>query len=287
MTLKDPTPTPPKTNLAMPQQYPGGHPHGSQTKAPRQGQQAVILLSRFRPGHSLWGLAQLMMAPLRTITVPGLLFQKILGSGKDGGFGLSPGLNYQGVFSVFASPDQASAYLHGAQQVKAYRDHANEFFAAQLQPLSCRGAWSGFRFDSPAGAAEQYPRESPEPGGNYPSGPVASLTRASIRPQKAMAFWRQSPDAESDLANASGCDLAVGLGEAPVLRQATFSLWKDQAAMDAYARSGAHQRAITAAYGQDFFSESMFVRFHPVAIYGCWKNQSFGPPPSQEGVLTA
>lgn len=287
MALKDPTPTRQKTDVAMPQQYPGGHPHGGQTEAPRQGQQAVILLSRFRPGHSLWGLAQLMMAPLKKITVPGLLFQKILGSGQDGGFGLRPGLNYQGVFSVFASPDQASAYLHGAQQVKAYRDHADEFFAAQLQPLSCRGAWSGFRFESTAGASAQYPRETPEQASICPVGPVASLTRASIRPHKAMDFWRQSPDAETDLANAAGCELAVGLGEAPVLRQATFSLWKDQAAMDAYARSGAHQRAIAAAYGRDFFSESMFVRFHPVAIYGCWKNQSFGPPPSQEDVIAA
>jgi hypothetical protein len=287
MALKDPTPTPPKTDVVMPQQFPGRRAHGSQTEAPQQGQQAVILLSRFRSGQSLWGLAQLMMAPLRTITVPGLVFQKILGSGQDGGFGLRPGLNYQGVFSVFASPDQASAYLHGAQQVKAYRDHADEFFAAQLQPLSCRGAWSGFRFDSPAEALEPPRRESPEQGGSGPPGPLASLTRASIRPDKALAFWRQSPDAESDLAHASGCALAVGLGEAPVLRQATFSLWKDQAAMDAYARSGAHQRAIKAAYGQDFFSESMFVRFHPVAMYGCWKNQGFGPFPPQEGALAA
>jgi hypothetical protein len=45
--------------------------------------------------------------------------------------------------------------------------------------------------------------------------------------------------------------------------------------MDAYAHSGAHQRAIEAAYGQKFFSESMFVRFHPLRLEGQWQGQRF------------
>ena len=73
---------------------------------------------------------------------------------------------------------------------------------------------------------------------------MAALTRASIRPLQALRFWRRSPPAEGALERAEGCLLAVGLGEAPLLRQATFSVWENQAAMDAYARSGAHQEAI-------------------------------------------
>jgi hypothetical protein len=49
--------------------------------------------------------------------------------------------------------------------------------------------------------------------------------------------------------------------------------------MDAYAHSGAHQRAIQAAYGQKFFSESMFVRFHPLRLEGQWQGQRFLRPP--------
>jgi spheroidene monooxygenase len=69
--------------------------------------------------------------------------------------------------------------------------------------------------------------------------------------------------------------LATGLGEAPVFRQATFSLWKNTAAMDAYARTGAHRDAISAAWKHQFFSESMFVRFEPLSLQGRWKGQSF------------
>jgi quinol monooxygenase YgiN len=287
MALKDPNPTPPKTNAAMTQSYLGGHPHSSQTHTPPQGQQVVVLLSRFRPGQSIWGVAQLVLGPLRKVNAPGLLFQKILGSGQEGGFGLRPGLDYQGVFSVFDSPSHAASYLRSAEQVQAYRDHAEEFFAAQLQPISCRGTWSGFGFDAASQTSDQPLHDGKEHAGNSPSGPVASLTRASIRPHKARAFWAQSPDAESELAHADGCQLAVGLGEAPILRQATFSLWESQEAMDAYARSGAHQRAIRAAYGQDFFSESMFVRFRPMALYGRWKNHEFGPAPLRERISAA
>jgi spheroidene monooxygenase len=99
---------------------------------------------------------------------------------------------------------------------------------------------------------------------------VAALTRASIRPRHAAAFWRHAPPSEAALAQAAGCRLAVGLGEAPLLRQATFSLWDNAAAMDAYARSGAHQAAIRAAHGGGYFSESMFVRYRVLGIEGHW-----------------
>jgi len=105
---------------------------------------------------------------------------------------------------------------------------------------------------------------------------VAALTRASIHPLRALAFWRKAPPAEVSLAQAPGCLLAAGLGEAPVLRQATFSIWDSVAAMDAYARSGAHLAAIKAAHREGYFSESMFVRFVPLAIQGQWKGVVYG-----------
>ncbi|MEN9765716.1 MAG: hypothetical protein RL397_1671 [Pseudomonadota bacterium] len=293
MALKDPTPTRLTTNATVTSSADSGSGSDRGTGALRYGalatkQQVVLLLVRFRPGATAWGVTQLVQAPFRRPRDAGLVFQKILGSGQNGGFGLRPGLNYQGVFSVFDSEDEAASYLQRSPQIATYLDHAEAAFAAQLAPLSCRGAWSGFTFGSlpPTPSAKQaeaasfvYPAETTAPGSHHSANPVASLTRASIRPLKAGAFWAQSPEAEADLAHAPGCQLAVGLGEAPLLRQATFSLWNDQSAMDAYARSGAHQRAIQAAYGREFFSESMFVRFRPVGLYGQWNGLTFAPFP--------
>jgi spheroidene monooxygenase len=62
----------------------------------------------------------------------------------------------------------------------------------------------------------------------------------------------------------------MGLGEAPLVRQCTFSVWRDTQAMLDSAHTGAHQQAITAAYKNDFFSESMFVRMRLLRTVGEW-----------------
>jgi heme-degrading monooxygenase HmoA len=108
------------------------------------------------------------------------------------------------------------------------------------------------------------------------AGSIAALTRGSLRPAVAARFWRHAPPSQQALERAPGNLLAVGLGKAPLIRQATFSLWDSLQSMNAYARQGAHQAAIEAARAQKFFSESMFVRFVPLAIRGTWKGRVYG-----------
>ena len=67
----------------------------------------------------------------------------------------------------------------------------------------------------------------------------------------------------------------MGLGEAPLVRQCTFSLWQDTAAMLQYAHQGAHQLASAAAYKHQFFSESLFVRMQVLQMAGVWQGQPF------------
>jgi spheroidene monooxygenase len=115
---------------------------------------------------------------------------------------------------------------------------------------------------------------------------LAVLTRASIRPSKIAAFWRHAPASQQAMADAPGCSLAVGLGEAPVLRQCTFSLWQDTESMTRYARGGAHGAAAQAALRQDYFTESMFVRMKLLASSGDWKTlhaQSAAPAQADHG----
>lgn len=226
------------------------------------GDVAVLVLVRWHNHAAPWGLARLPLQgwPLRA--VPGLGFAKVLGSGRHGGFGLAPGLLHQGLFLVFRGEAAARDFVDRSALMQAYRDHASECATAVLRAASSRGSWSG--------AAMQVTADLPA------SGPVAALTRASIRLPHAAAFWRHTPPAQAALAQAQGCHLAAGLGEAPVLRQATFSLWSSVAAMNAYARQGAHGQAARASVGGGWFSESMFVRFAPLALAGHWKGSELG-----------
>lgn len=223
---------------------------------------AVLLLANLRPTHWFWGWNRIAFSRWLPNRTPGLRFMKTLGSGRDGGFGLAPSASHQGVFCLFSDESAAGEFVATSPLVERYRERSDECLALTLRPASVRGAWDGMTL---------------QPGAPVPAdAPLAALTRASIRPLAAPAFWRYAPAAQNDLATADGCDLAIGLGEAPLLRQATFSLWRNAAAMDAYARSGAHQQAIRAAWQQRFFSESMFVRFEPLQIQGCWKGRHYG-----------
>lgn len=221
---------------------------------------AVVLLADLQPAAVAWGWWRVARGQRPLRSQPGLVFAKALGSGHEGGFGLRPSASRQGLIAVFDGEARADDFIERSSVVQAYRRRSRECCVLKLRATSSRGSWSGHQIVPTAPCPDL--------------GPVASLTRASIRPGRAWAFWRRSPAAEHALERAQGCSLAVGLGEAPILRQATFSLWQDQNAMDAYARSGAHQAAIHAAYGARYFSESMFVRFVPVSMQGRWKGVS-------------
>jgi hypothetical protein len=222
----------------------------------------VLVLAAWKPGAVAWGFMRLVLGawPLRGI--PGLTFSRLMGSGTDGGFVLRPGLDHHGLFLLFENEPDADRFMESSAVLVGYRAHARECCVIKLRATSCRGSWAG-RSIVPT-------RSAPD------GGPVAALTRGSVRLSRLWPFWRHSPATQASVAAAPGCELAMGLGEAPLLRQATFSLWRDQAAMDAYARSGPHLQAIRAAAQGGHLSESMFVRFVPSAIVGTWKGRHFG-----------
>jgi hypothetical protein len=247
--------------IVAPQLHAIGSDNSTQD-APASPSVALLLLVRLRAGAVPWGLSRLVLGERAIGNVRGLRFARVLGSGRDGGFGLAPGLDHQGLICFFDEEDSARAFAQGAPVMHAYRDHARESLVALLRATSCRGRWGG------ASLAVTAPPQA--------DAPMAALTRASIRLRHAAAFWRHAPATHDGIARAEGCRLAVGLGEAPLLRQATFSLWDSAQAMDAYARSGAHLAAIAGAYQQGWFSESMFVRFAPIEISGQWHGKTYG-----------
>jgi spheroidene monooxygenase len=232
------------------------------TAARTVGSVAVVMLADLLPASRSWGWSRLVLGskPLRQVV--GVGFSKVLGSGAGGGFGLSPSGTHQGLFLAFDEEEQARHFIERSPVLEAYRSRSREICVALLRACSSKGSWDGAAMTVSA----------PPPV----DGPIAALTRASIRPKHALSFWRLSPPAEVDLHAAQGCELAAGLGEAPLLRQATFSLWTDTAAMTAYARSGAHQQAIHRALTGRYFSETMFVRFVPLMVQGVWQGRQHG-----------
>ena len=225
-------------------------------------QTIVLVLADIAPPSLVWGWTRIVRGPSPWLAIDGVRFAKVLGSGYDGGFSLKPSRSRQGLFLVFHTELAAKDFLAHSALMQGYRDRSSELCVLQLRTWSCRGSWDGTAFDVTRNAPTQ--------------GPIAALTRASIHLRKASAFWQHAPPSQNAIERVQGVQLAVGLGEAPFLRQATFTVWDSVVAMDAYARTGAHLEAIKAAAQHQYFSESMFARFVPISIQGRWKERDYG-----------
>ena len=77
-----------------------------------------------------------------------------------------------------------------------------------------------------------------------------------------MRFWRSVPPVTISLKSAPGLVAAIGIGEAPIGLQGTFSLWESAAAIRDFAYKGAaHQKAIADTSAYKWYSEELFARF--------------------------
>ena len=217
----------------------------------------VFLAVNLRKEYWPWGWMRVAQGSMAIKNTDGLVFSKVMGSGQGGGFGIRPSPSHQGLICVFKDLGSAQAFCEGPI-FKSYQAKSHEFCWGMYRILASRGSW-----DSWVWAPEPSPMA-------HPNDTIAVLTRASIHANKTIAFWRHAPAAQADMNKADGCLFAMGLGEAPFVRQCTFSVWTGAAAVDAYARHGAHQKAIQAAYKHAFFSESMFVRLRVLSLQGLW-----------------
>ena len=73
----------------------------------------------------------------------------------------------------------------------------------------------------------------------------------------------------SSLLNSEGLKRAIGIGEAPLGLQGTFSLWSDPLAISKFAyRSSEHKEAISATAREKWYSEELFGRFAVIESAG-------------------
>ena len=192
--------------------------------------------------------------------IPDIRFWKLCGAGKAEGF--NPTGN-PFTIAILASWDTAELARDRTATSKIFQRYAQrsvENWTVFLQARSVRGAWDG---KTPFEAAEA-----------QADGPMAALTRASIRKSAVWQFWRQVPDISANIGAAPNVMFKAGIGELPMLDQITFSIWPDKATMDGFARTGPHGAAIKAVREGNWFSEELFARFAVHSDRGTWNGTS-------------
>lgn len=214
----------------------------------------------------LWGVAPravpaalLRMAVDRPLLArtPGASFARLLGTGAGRSFTVGDADPLHWAVLVAWRSEQDAAAFERSATVRAWSRLSRERLRVGLVPLSSRGRWSGREpFGSPDGAAHH-------------EGPVASITRARIRAGRTLGFWRSVPPVAEDLHRVPGLRCAVGIGEAPVGFQGTFSLWESTGALRGFAHRGAaHRDVMVRTPTEGWYAEELFARFAVASVTG-------------------
>ena len=179
--------------------------------------------------------------------LPGISFIKMLGTGKGESFTPKDADPTRWGILVTISENQISN-LDKSFVIRCWQKTCKKEYRVILKPISSHGFWS---------------RKQPFSVENFDwSAKIAAVTRARIVWRKNLIFWRAVPPVTESLHQSPGLLNAIGIGEAPIGLQGTFSVWKDAASLRDFAYKGrAHSEAIKATSAQQWYSEELFARF--------------------------
>lgn len=174
-------------------------------------------------------------------------FYKLMGSGKNGTFDIRPDLK-QWAILTYSDIEKLPSFISGYFNI-----FKPKITTLKLKPICGHGFWDG-----------------KQPFGNLPKnegveGKMAVLTRATIRLNKLKSFWQNVPLVAKTIDGAEGLITSYGIGEVPFIKQATLSIWENEAAMKNFAyKMTEHKTVVQKTRKFDWYSEDMFVRFKVV-----------------------
>jgi len=179
--------------------------------------------------------------------LPGISFVKMLGTGKGESFTPKDADPTRWGILVTVSENQISN-LDKSFVIRSWQKICKKEYRVILKPISSHGFWS---------------RKQPFSVEKFDwSAKIAAVTRARIVWRKNVIFWRAVPPVTESLHQSPGLLNAIGIGEAPIGLQGTFSVWKDAASLRDFAYKGkAHSEAIKATSAQQWYAEELFARF--------------------------
>jgi hypothetical protein len=221
------------------------------------------------PG-ALWRVAT---GPRRVRRLPGVRFVKLLGTGRGREFG-----------PARADMTRWAALTVSDGPPPGWPEWARRSTAScriDLAVLRVRGRWAGREPfpEAPTAADGDATKGDAIDGdaidghdavdGDDADGPVLALTRARLRPARAVTFWRSVAPVASALAGAPGLLAAFGIGEAPLGWQGTVSVWRSAPDLARFAyRHPQHRRAIEQTAANRWYAEELFARFAVLDVVG-------------------
>jgi heme-degrading monooxygenase HmoA len=207
-----------------------------------------LAIVRYRKALVPFALLAMAVHRLPMWLQQGCTFWKLLGSGRNGTFDLQPDWQQWGLLAVWESSEDYERFKQKSFVSKWWKLLGNEQWTVLCQPMQSHGKWDG---REPFG----------KPDLKMAGGPIAVLTRATIKMSRLKNFWSHVDEVAELMVKAPGYITSIGVGEAPVYRQATFSVWESMEHMKAFAYGGKHAEVIKKTRSEGWYSEELFARF--------------------------
>ena len=207
----------------------------------------VIYFWKIKPSKVGFALLRMALDRGALRRIKGVSFAKMLGTGKGETFTpRDADANRWGALIVIDGANLEM--LDNSKLINRWRANSISEVRYLLDPISSHGLWA--KVNPFAYATSQT------------DGEVIAITRARIKWFQNFRFWRAVPPVTQSLHSSPGLINTIGIGEAPIGLQGTFSHWRTGADLRNFAYKGAaHQDAIAATERHQWYAEELFARF--------------------------
>lgn len=215
-----------------------------------------LTIVRYRKAFIPFALFAMAIHRLPMRFQKGCSFWRLLGTGKKGTFDLYPDWQQWGVLACWDNQADFNRFYEKSFMSKWWRFFSVEQWTILCEPLQSHGKWDGLEPFIATGQSDY-------------SGPLVVLTRATVRFKRLKTFWANADVVSGIMSSAKGLIASFGIGEMPVYKQATFSVWDNPDSMKAFAyQSPEHIEVIRKTKEEGWYSEELFVRFKPMNVFG-------------------
>ena len=183
----------------------------------------------------------------------GLKFIKLLGTGSKDGFSIIPDFTSYVMISVWENDELRKKFTNKNKSFKEIINKSSKRVEIKIDPYNYVGSWNGIN---------PFINKS-----SYKVGKIIVLTRARVRLNKLINFFISTSSAAKSINSKKGAEYYKGVGELPIIEQATISRWESEQSMKDYAYSDkSHLKIIHKARKNNWYSEELFVRSNILSL---------------------
>ena len=187
------------------------------------------------------------------INFNGLKFIKLLGTGSKDGFSVIPDFSSYVMITSWEDDDFRKKFIDENKLFQEIKNKSSRRIEIKIDPYNYIGSWNGIN---------PFKNKS-----SYKEGKIIVLTRARVKLNKLINFFVSTSSAAKSINSKKGAEYYKGVGELPIIEQATISIWESEQSMKDYAYSDKnHLKIINKARKNKWYSEELFVRSNIISL---------------------